>query len=67
MNVVTQITKLVSVESFLPDGSYSGIWGGYQVDLTHQGEKYLLKTTDGVRGMNIPCTVLVANGKVTVR
>lgn len=54
----TDIIKIEEVSKFIiPPGQYQGIWGGYIVTI---GDKWRLTTKDGVRGINIPCTVTVA-------
>jgi hypothetical protein len=63
---VTKVTKLVPTESFLPNGTYSGLWSGYSVTLKHNGETYELETEVGVKGINCRCTVTVENGEVRV-
>ena len=59
--------KIVSIserngESTLPNGSYSGLWGGYVIVVNHGGKTYELKTEDGVRGFNISVNVNVNDG-----
>ena len=47
----------------LKKGSYSGIWGGYEVLVG----KTLLLTKDGVRGMNIPVSVnVISKDKILI-
>ena len=58
------ITKLVTQESAVPDGTYSGLWGGYIVDFTYNGDKYRADTKNGVRGMNIPCNITIKDNEV---
>jgi hypothetical protein len=44
-----------------------GLWGGYKIRTTNsKGEKFEIETRDGVRGINIPVTVIVDNGKWSV-
>lgn len=50
----------------LPDGQYLGKWGGYSVRVEADGQVHTMQTKDGVRGMNIPCTVSVSKGQATV-
>lgn len=55
-----------TLASNLPNGSYPGIWSGYEVDVTIGNQVFKVKTAYGIRGINIPCTVTVENGVVTV-
>ena len=64
-NKVLEVKELVPQDAILPDGIYSGIRGGYIIELYHLGKKYQLKTENGIRGMNYPVTVYVNNGVVT--
>ena len=57
MNGTTVIDSMIKKN--LPVGIYSGYWGGYQVKVNHDGEEWFLKTKDGVRGMNIPVSIMV--------
>lgn len=59
--------EVVSVRAYIPgakipDGEYIGIHGGYVTVMKLQGYEYEIKTKIGVRGVNIPCTVIVDNG-----
>ena len=63
---ITSIKDPNSGESLtLPDGSYSGLWGGHEINLNYKGKVYRLETEDGVRGFNIPVSVSVDNGVAT--
>ena len=47
-----------------PSGEcYKGIKGGHQIKVTKDGINYILKTSTGVRGRNIPCTVCFDNNE----
>ena len=59
MGKILSITEMVPTESSLPDGTYPGIWGGYNIDVKHNGKTYHLKTDIGVRGMGFPVVVTV--------
>lgn len=52
--------------SELPDGEYEGTWGGYVINATVNGMSVRFKTKWGIRGVNIPCVVIVNNGSVIV-
>ena len=60
--------KTKSVETVeLPNGLYSGSWGGYVVTITNTEHKgYEFKTNVGVRCMACPVTVMVIDGVATV-
>lgn len=51
----------------LPDGNYKGLWSGYVVTVTYNGEVHQLKTQIGVRGINCPCVVDVKDGVYKVK
>lgn len=61
----TSVTKIEEVSKLIiPQGVYQGIWGGYTVMID---DKWRLTTKDGVRGMNVKCTVTVDEfGSATV-
>ncbi len=67
-NEVTEVYQIVevSVENPIPDGSYGGIKGGYEVKFRVRDRSFKAKTTLGVRGMNIPCVVTVQDGEIVV-
>ncbi len=64
-NKILSITEKVPVESTLPDGTYSGVWGGYVIELNYQGKTYQLTTEVGVKGMGIKVSVMVKDGVAT--
>lgn len=43
----------------LPEGSYSGILGGYECLVYYKHNYFQIKTKEGVRTMNIRCTITV--------
>lgn len=46
---------------------YDGLWGGYKINFKNpKGENFEIDTVDGVRGMNIPVTVVLRDGKYSV-
>lgn len=63
--MTTEVTRVESKSGGqLPVGTHHGKWGGYHVNV---GDRWLLTTTVGVRGIDIPCTVTAtADGRVTV-
>ena len=42
----------------LPDGTYEGLWSGYEV-IINGFEKIIIKTSVGIKGFDIPCTIKV--------
>lgn len=47
----------------LPDGTYAGKQTGNEYKFTVNGTTYIGKSLQGVRGINIPVTVTIKNGK----
>lgn len=45
-----------------PDGTWSGVMGGYVVKFDANGENYEFRTKVGIRTMRADCTVTVTNG-----
>lgn len=64
---VLKIVKKFIPLSKVPDGEYSGCWGAYTVKFASGNIVYELTTVEGIRSINTPCTVTVANGEATVR
>jgi len=64
-NKIKSIVKKVPKETVLPDGLYTGTWGGYVIELTYKKEIYQLFTEIGVKGINIPVVVEVKENKIT--
>lgn len=67
MGKIISITELVPTESSLPDGSYSGIWGGYNIDVNHNGKHYQLITDVSVLGFGYKVVVTITNGVATFK
>ena len=64
----TQIKSLTKLEpARLPDGEYTGSWGGYVVTIMHGGFEYWGNTADGIRTPSAPCIVTVLNGEMSVK
>lgn len=59
---ITGISIKVPKEAALPDGVYTGSWGGYVITLNYDKKVYELATKDGVRGMDIKVIVTVKDG-----
>lgn len=62
MGKVISIAEKKPVASTLPDGSYSGIWGGYIIEFNYDGKTYELTTDEGVRGMGFRVIVNIKDG-----
>lgn len=65
MYKILEIKEKVPVATTLPDGNYSGIWGGYVIEINFQGKTYQLTTEEGVRGIGIKVVVSIKDGKGT--
>lgn len=50
----------------VPEGTWHGVWTGYCVTWLIDRDRYMAATNIGVRGLNCPCVVRVAGGKVHV-
>jgi hypothetical protein len=62
---VTFVEKVII--SDIPDGVYDGLWSGYSVTVVAQDAGYYhIHTEDGVRGTDVPVTVIVSNGVITI-
>lgn len=49
----------------VPDGEYTGRWGGYEINFEHEGREVNVCTIErGVRGINIPCKFRIVNGRL---
>lgn len=57
--------KTVSVEKVnMKDGTYDGIWGGYEVKILKNGLWF--RVQDGIRTMGAPCEIVVIKKKAFV-
>lgn len=50
----------------LPEGEYEGSWNGFNVVVTIEDTEYQMATNLGIKGEEVPCTVKVEHGKVSV-
>lgn len=50
----------------LPNGEYHGTWSGSVVTLQFDGYTIEIKTSDTIRGINIPCVVTVNGGEIEI-
>lgn len=62
MGKILSIKEKIPVDSTLPDGSYTGIWGGTIIEIQYKGKTYELTTDEGVRGMGFHVVVHIENG-----
>jgi hypothetical protein len=62
MGEILEITERIPEPTSLPDGTYTGIWGGYVITLSYDKKTYELKTKEGVRGFNIKVVVTIKDG-----
>ena len=53
-------------EVSVPDGSYVGVQGGYEVEMDVKGQMVIFRTEKGVRGIDIPVKVMVTDGEPEV-
>lgn len=65
MSDVTQVCEKCPVVS-IPDGRYAGKWSAYTVEFRVGGREFVATTKDGVRGVNVPCIVVVEGAKITI-
>jgi len=56
----------VNAAGSVPDGRYDGTWTGYLVRFAVDGVAYEGESDEGIRGMNVPCTVTVLAGVFSV-
>lgn len=62
---ILKITEKIPQPATLPDGIYTGTWGGYNIELNYNGKVYSLTTEEGVRGVGIKVIVTIQNGEAT--
>lgn len=59
-----ETTSINSVD--VPDGTYKGLWSGY--DLVIEGyENIPVKTSVGIKGINIPCVIVIKNKEASIK
>lgn len=61
-----KLERLIYESVILPDGTYTGYWGGYVVEFHHEGQDYTLKTSIGIKGINIPCVITIKGDDIEV-
>lgn len=62
MSKIVSITERRPVETTLPDGHYTGTWGGSIIEVKYQDKYYELRTDCGVRGMGYKVVVSIKDG-----
>lgn len=60
--IITSIREKVPQVATLPDGTYTGTWGGYTIDVRYKDKSYELTTEEGVRGMGYNVVVHIVDG-----
>jgi len=63
---LVSISKLIPVESIVPNGFYYGTWSDFTVKFFHKGEQYEAKTECYINSINVPCTVTINDDELTV-
>lgn len=62
---IVSITEQAPQPATLPDGVYSGVWGGYVIVVSYKGKTYELKTAEGVKGIGIKVVVTIDGDDMT--
>lgn len=58
-NKIIEITEKIPKVTTLPNGNYTGVWCGYNIDVKHNGREYQMLTEDGIRGVsNVMVTIV---------
>lgn len=63
---LSKIKLMTFRKSALPDGGYAGLISGYTVTFRTNGRVFEAQAEIGVRGLNVPCTVVVKDGSAVV-
>lgn len=53
-------------ETTVPDGIYKGTQSGYEVEILVNDKRVKFHSGRGLRGINIPVTVTIKDGRATV-
>lgn len=65
-NAVTA-EKYIKVDFLsIPNGRYSGYWGGSEATALIDGEQYRFIVSNGIRTMKAECTIIVNDGNIRV-
>jgi|OM-RGC.v1.035010189 hypothetical protein len=62
---ILSITEKIPHPATLPDGIYTGTWGGYIIELRHQRKYYELTSEVGVKGMGFGVVITIKDGIAT--
>lgn len=62
---ITSIKEKVPQVTTLPDGTYTGTWGGNTIEVRYKDKSYELTTEEGVRGMGYRVVVHIVDGVAT--
>jgi len=54
-------------EDLYPQGSFRGLWGGYEASFLHGGFRFVVETETGVRGHDIPVSIQIQGTKIMVK
>ncbi len=65
MNGQVISAKIKIPKSNIPNGTYHGIWGGYEIIFTAHSIEYELQTEEGVRGRGFKVLIKVRDGIIT--
>jgi hypothetical protein len=68
------MTDVLSIEEYRPvvpgqltaDGEFDGKWSGYEATFTIEGHKLRVRTKDGIRGIDVPCKLIIKDGVAKV-
>ena len=67
------LCKIISAEKFsevslnsIPNGSYSAVWGGYEIKANIRGITYRFRTDVGIKTPRAECTLTVLDGDISV-
>lgn len=62
---IIKIQEKVPQVTTLPDGTYTGTWGGSIIDVRYKDKSYELTTEEGVRGIGFKVVVHIMDGVAT--
>lgn len=56
---ITSVTEAQPQHVTIPTGTYMGTWGGDEIKVSHKNKKYILKTSEAIRGIGVKVVVRV--------
>lgn len=62
---IKSIKERIPQITTLPDGHYTGVWGGYVIEVRYDGKTFELETVEGIRGMGISVVIEIKDGVAT--